>query len=374
MAFQTELLEVLDSFGVKNVRDFYRLPPGQQPYFTRRLYKAFVSHFESAIAEVQNSGGVKFHFRTSGDLTATHTNVPTEAFLKKTAFYANRTLISFPFQEVSRADQTRLLRNKPHSQWPEKRRRKDRPFYFGEVQSGPRTGYGGTLLFTGKFYTVDQAAFNDLLMLIPRLRPAIEAGVSELIPVFKDTENVLRSKALGLTSANFRLPELQQQFSEEILVRNLPDRRAVGLSHLLLPHFANVPFEKILEIRDKEADLYAEFQRRFERLLIDAEASDSEERILTFLRDVDSGVRELHRKFVDIEKNYRRKSIYMLIKFISAGLVLMAPVDPVVQKSIAGIVGSLSAFDYLTAREDVAKSKAELHGNHFYVPWLVFRS
>lgn len=372
MAIQNDLIDLFDAFSVKEVGDFYRLPAGQQPYFTGRLYKAFTTHFECAVKEVRSSGGVNFHFRTSGDWTAPVTNIPSEAFLKKTAFYANRTLISFPFKEVSRVEQTRLMRSRPRSQWPEKRNRKnDRPFYFGEIHSSSRH-YSPVV--TGKAYTIDQAAFNDLLQLVTRMRPALEAGVSEIVPIFPDTEHILRSRSLRLTTANFKLPELQQQFSEEELLGSYAPREASSLSHLLLPHFTNVPFERILEIRVKESDMYAEFQRRFERLLHESETTESEERILSFLRDVDGGVRELHRKFSEIESNYRRKNIYMLIKFFAVGLVLMAPVDAEIKKAVGGVVGGLSAFDYFTSLEDVAKSKAELRNNQFYLPWLVFSS
>lgn len=78
--FQSEILELLDTFNVKDSRDFYRLPPGQQPYFIRRLYKAFVDNVASTVDEVKAVGGVKFHFRTSGDLSISNTNLPTEAF------------------------------------------------------------------------------------------------------------------------------------------------------------------------------------------------------------------------------------------------------------------------------------------------------
>jgi hypothetical protein len=370
--FQSEILELLDSFDVKAASDFYRLPAGQQPYFVRRLYKAFANNMQSIVSEVRNVGGVKFHFRTTGDLSLPNTNLPTETFLKKTAFYANRTIVSFPFKELTRAEQSRLLRNKPTSQWPSKRMRKDRPFLFGEIASDPRMAARGTVAVTGKVYSIDRAAFDDLLTVLSRLRPAIEAGVSQLIPTFPDIERTLQNRRLGLTSANFRLPKLQEQFSEEMLLYPESSRATSGLSHLLLPYFTNIPFERLLEIRERESALYYEFQRYFERLLFESEGTDSETKILGFLRDVDAGVRELHRKFSDIELNYRRKSIYMLVKFLAVGMVLMAPVGPDVQKTIATLVGGMTAFDYLTARDDVAKSRVELRSNRFFLPWLVF--
>ena len=100
--------------------------------------------------------------------------------------------------------------------------------------------------------------------------------------------------------------------------------------------------------------------------------TDSETRILEFLRDVDDGVRILERRFAEISAAYRRKNIALTIKFLAAGMVWMTPVDPDVKHTVTALIGSLSTFDYLTAREEVVAEKAKLRSERFYVPWSVF--
>jgi len=225
-----------------------------------------------------------------------------------------------------------------------------------------------------EYYTIDSAAFDDFLTIYFLLRPAIKAGVAQVLPSFPDTVKMFRNKNLGLTSANFQLPDLQEQFYESEIDSIGLSRGQSGLSHLLLPHFTNIPFERLLEIREKENDIYWEFQRRLERMLFGASEVESEAIILNFLKEVDSGVRELHRKFKDIEATYKRKNIYMLIKFLSVGLSMMAPIDLEAKKTIATIIGGISAFDYLTTKEDKAIAMCKNRNNQFYLPWLVFKN
>ncbi len=226
---------------------------------------------------------------------------------------------------------------------------------------------------TGKVYRLDHAAFDDLLTVTLRLRPAIEAGISQVLPAFPDSTKRFQAKSLGLTSANFHLEELLTQFNEFDSDESSL-RTSSGLSHLLLPHFSRVPIERILEIREKESDLYAAFQRRMENMLRGASQTDSETRILEYLRDVDMGVRELHRKFQDVQKLYKRRNIEMLVKFIAAGMVVLSPLDVAAKASIASILGGISAFDYMTTKREEANSHLELQSDKFYLPWLIFRA
>lgn len=369
--FQNDLINLFESFGVSKNEEYYKLPPGVRPYFLGRLYKAFTQNTDEAIMSAKNSGGVKFHFQSTGNLNDINHNVPNKAFLKKASFYANQTFITFPFKEISDRKQLRLLQEKPQHAWPNAHQAMKKQMYFGEITSGTRTPIGGTVGITGKVYSIDVGAFDDLLTTFFTLKPAIKAGIAQILPVFPDEVARFKDKRLGLTCANFSLPELQNQFYETDLLS--ATRRPSGLSHLLLPHFTNVPLERVLEIRDQEADLYWEFQRRFERLLVGASRVESETIILNFLRDVDLGVRELHRKFKDIEVTYKRKNIYMLLKFMSIGLTFLAPVEPEVRKAIAAVVGGISSFDYLTTKEDKAKNLYETRGTQFYLPWLIFK-
>ena len=148
------------------------------------------------------------------------------------------------------------------------------------------------------------------------LRPALRSGAAYLLPVFPDMKKRLREKRLGLTPANFRMRDLQVQFSETDVAAS---RQQSGVTELLLPHFANIPFERILEIRDHEELLYVEFQRRLQDLIYNASATQSEQRILGFMREVDGGVREMRRQFIEIQRHYQRKNVLLLVKLVEFG-------------------------------------------------------
>lgn len=371
--FQNELLELLDTFSIKDRNDVFALPPGQKPYFLGRLYKAFQNGVDTSLKTLPELGGVKFHFQSTGNLQDNNPNLPTESFFKKTCFYANRTVVTFPFEEIKSKKLLRTLKEKPASQWPNARDKGNRSLYFGEIGAGTRTGYGGMLGIKGKVYRIDPAAFDDFLSVIFQLRPAIEAGISEVFPAFPDTNKKFHAKKLGLTSANFQLEELDTQFRENFSL-DASFRTKNGLSNILLPHFDSVPLERLIEIRDKESDLYMHFQRRLEHLLQDASKLDSEQKILEMMREVDEGVRELHGKFKHIQKMYQRKNIHILLKFLAAGMLVLSPLDPAAKASIASILGGISAFDYLTSKEDEVNSMLELKSDRFYLPWLVFQA
>ena len=366
--FQIKLLALFDDFKIKNIESYHRLPPGTKPYFIRRLFRLFMSTKEDIYKDLNNSGGVKLHFGASGYLDDPNPNIPSETFLKKMAFYSNRTLITFPFRQITNKQDLRALEKKSQKAW---RTREAKTMLFGEIATD-RDIYGGYVYATGKVYTVDPIAFDDLLKIACNLRPAINIGAAYLLPSFPDSRKQFENKRLGLTSANFQLKDLQIQFNESLEGDNYEARNKSGLTQLLLPHFSNVPFERIIEIRLKEENLYTEFQRRMENLLFGSSQLESENLLLSYMREVDEGVRELRRRFYEIQQNYNRRSIYILIKFVSAALVLMAPSEA--REAISAILGSTSLFDYFTIKEEKAKELYETRSNKFYLPWLVFKS
>ncbi len=372
--FQREVYEVLDGFEVFDQRDFEKLPPGRKPYFIGRLNRAFERNFKHSIREIADSGGVKFHFRSSGDPDGARGNLPTSTFLKKTAFYANQTVVSFPITEVKDKAQLRMLRDKPASEWPRVRERKS-PIYFGDIGAGWRTPIGGVLNVNGKVYSVEREALTRLVVLLQQLRPAVEAGITRIYPSFPDEPRRFSQPKLGLTAANFRSEELRRQFFEHSRVDGGGQARTdLGLSHVLLPHFRGIPIERVLEIRDQEAGLYWEMQRRLERVLHQCSETDSETKILEFLRDVDQGIRHLDRRFHDIQKMYSRKNVAFLVGYLSVGLTMFAPLDPEAKRTLASIIGGINSFSFLTSKQKEAEARAELRGDDFYLPWQIFRA
>jgi len=371
--FQADLLEVLASFDISTPDDFYRLEPGKKPYFLRRLFVAFTSNQDDALRDLASSGGVNFHFPTSGDLTAANPNIPSTAFLKKLCFYSNRTLITFPFKKISSAKQSRVMRGMPAKAWRESSLRENDPLLFGDLRTG-RDGYGGWVALGNKGgYSLDPAAFEDFLEVVTRLKPAIDAGLTYLLPAFPDKKHEFRRVSSRLIPANFSLPELRRQFNEEELVDSALYRFDGDLLNLYMPHFTDIPIERIIEIREGQRDMYNDFQRYLENLLFGLSASESEIKILGVLRDIYTGIRELNKKFCSVKTEYARKDIFVGIGIICTGLALCASFEygKEIAQLIAGTTGGATGIQFLTNLGDKKKANATISDDRFFLPWLI---
>ncbi len=375
MMFQNEILTLLDEFEVNTTEDFLRLPPGRKTYFISRLYKAFTKSRQEAFREISIIGGVNFHFATSGDLTSNTPNLPTHAFLKKLCFYSNRTLITFPFKEVSKPDETRLIKGVHIKEWTRSKLRKSRPIIFGELVS-ERTPIGGMVSAIGKSYTLDRSAFRDFIQCITLLRPAVDAGLTYLVPSFPDEKVEMRRISKKLTSANFSLEELNNQFQETELYDSETIRFEGDLLNLYLPYFKDVPLERILEIRNKQEDMYNEFQRHMENLIKGSSVEETELKLLGFLREVDTGIRELNRAFTSTKKEYARKNIVIGLGVLCTGLALYASAEwgQELAKYIAGATGGATGLKLLSSSADRSAALSRHTEDRFYLPWLVHNS
>lgn len=374
--FQADLLEVLDSFGVKTPDDFYKLAPGKRPLFLRRLYKAFIQNQEGAFRDLLSSGGVKFHFATSGDLTSNSPNVPSSAFLKRLCFYSNRTLITFPFKKLSNAQSSRAFKGIPAKEWNRGTLNQNRPLLFGDLRTGRDPGYGGWVgLGSEGGYSLDPAAFEDFLQIVTQLKPAIDAGMTYLLPTFPDQKKEFRRVAARLTSANFKLPELKRQFAESELSDKNFYRFDGDLLNLYLPHFTDLPIERLMEIRSNQSDMYNDFQRYMENLFFGLSEDESELKLLNLLREIDSGIRELEKKFKSLRNEYARKDIYVGIGVLCTSLALYAGVEfgKEIAQMIASATGGATGIQFLSNLGERKKGAEALSSERFFVPWLIHR-
>ena len=359
-------------FKVYSPEDYYKLPAGDKTYFINRLYKAFKKSIKYLDENLPKNGGVNFLFETSGDLQKNNTNLPTEAFLKKLNFYSNQTIVTFPFKKIKDSTQLRIYENKPKSTWTSKRNRGQNhfPIIFGEIE-GIRTPVGGSVLIKGDAYHIDPFAFKDFLEVVTMLRPAINAGMTYITPDFSDKKMLFTKKNMELYQLILNIKNYFVNFQEELNFENLPKRDHLGSMNLFLPHFTNIPIEYIIEIRENENQLYMEMQRRLECLFYKSSQTESEEILYNYLKEVDLGVRELNRKFNSIQVNYKRKNIYMGIRFIAASLLLLAPLE--CANSITALLGSTSVFDFFGGLVEKQNSKRDLIDDKFYLPWQIFK-
>src|SRR4051812_11002954 len=96
-AVQNDLVQILDAFEVYSLLNYDRLPPRDKSYFLQRLSRAFEASEKRVLDDLTRADGVKLHFASSSDPAAKDANMPGDTFFRKSAFYANRTLVTFPF-------------------------------------------------------------------------------------------------------------------------------------------------------------------------------------------------------------------------------------------------------------------------------------
>ena len=352
---------MLDNFKVHEVKGFHRLDGDDKAYFINRLYKIFDYNRALLDQELRMSGGLKLHFQTAGAASSLRSNTPTEAFLKKAAFYANHTVITYPFKDIATSNWRwgRDGRSRPPS---------ERPIYFGRTKGRAPVYYTGRNETRG--YMVDTKDFDDFLSVLNKLEPALGTGFIHLVPTFSSEKRPYQEGHLGLVSANFNRKDLEDQFNEFQTIKS--NRQRIAVPSLLLPHLTNVPFERIVEIRNKEEALYLDFQRRLENVIYNAKELDSETILFEFLKEIDEGVREIRAKLDEAKRRFRQKNINLLIKFLTIGLVALSP--PEARKALMAAIGGITAFDYLNVREEKSVAMEEIKGSRFYLPWLVFRT
>jgi len=186
----------------------------------------------------------------------------------------------------------------------------------------------------------------------------------------------MRRLSKRLTSANFSLEELNHQFQEYDLYDSDLVRFEGHLLNLYLPYFKDVPIERILEIRDKQGDMYNDFQRYVQNLLAGVDQDETELRLLGFMKDVDTGIRELNRLFESTQREYYRKNIVLGLGVLSTGLALYASAEwgQEIAKYIAGATGGATGLKLLSSTADKANAMAKQAEDRFYLPWLVHKS
>jgi hypothetical protein len=225
----------------------------------------------------------------------------------------------------------------------------------------------------GIAYSLDPAAFADFLKVVSQTRPAINAGLTYLLPAFPNKKKDFRRISKCLVPANFKLEDLNRQFEEQELTEPNGVRFDGDLLNLYLPYFTSIPLERILEIRDQQQDMYNDFQRYLENLLNGLSAEEAETKFLGVLRDIDTGIRELEKKFRSLKTEYGRKDIYMSIGILCTGLAIFASIEwgKDIAQMIAGATGSATGIQFMSGLGEKKKARAAIADDRFYLPWLI---
>jgi len=365
MAFQSELVELLEAFSLRSPEDFARLPPDQQHYFASRLYKCFRTGAERLSQELESRPGLKLAFRHDPQKLAQPVE---DVFLRKLAFYCSHFVVSCPVEEVTStakpSNRKRMESRERLDAATLKQLRKENKLIFGDVIPGRKT-YGGELHVKPPYYVIRRETLWQLVALTSRLKEAIRVGVVNLIPRLPGEERRIDAalSRAKVARANFSRQSLVRQFSEENLDVGVPDAR---LTNIYLPHLTNVPLEALIELRQEEAEAYAKFQNALASFVLDAGNSFSESKLEDYLRVINDGVLSLVNRFKVHKK--RLYSVYRGVGLEAVGVALIAFVGPELRPFLGGFLGALSAH-LVRIKMELEAAEVELTGDPFYVAW-----
>jgi hypothetical protein len=370
MMFQDELVNLLDQFHIEALNSFDRLPPEEKHYFLTRLYKCFEKGLRDLGKELQGLRGLKLHY--TRELGTANANVKLEdIFYKKLSFYASRTVVTCPIEEVSsdtKAAKSKRLGSRTRlDSGALLKLRTEGSYVFGDVKANKRT-HGGEIHVEGRAYIVSKSELTALLETILNLRQAIKHGLIHILPALPDRERELKAalRKGRVARGNFTRDGLVRQFTERDLSAS-EHYVDVGLTSIYLPHVTNVPLEAILDLREQEAEIYAEFQSAIEEFVYVSDDKISEKKIEEYLRRVDDGVRAIRAKYLLLEKNWTLRKYEMGIEFLA--LCFVPFLSPDLAKALTPFIGTITAFDFLRSSREYREQRNAVASDKFYIAW-----
>lgn len=305
---------ILDNFKIKSPDDYFRLSVKEKGTFLSRVKSSSEHLMEDVLTEIKHTPGLKMHFRVTRHPQNGWQNIPNEVFARKMAFFASKSIITFPFNEVA--------------------------YWKGED-------------------------LDPFLRLLCIARPFIKNGLVSILPAHCqagiETQAVLGNK-YGLVSANFQREELEDQFEEKLYKTHV--------ANIYLPYFSGIYPEDIIHIRHEEKRLYDGFEHGLSRLINEDNEHDYEQKLLSELREIDDHVRQLIEKFEAIQYAYRKKNIYLLIGLATIGLVMLFPSNIVpALNQLLGCSTGFSMMAYLQSKIEKANKIKGLREEKFYLFW-----
>lgn len=356
--------KLLTDYEVKDTADYYALPPGKQSTFVSRLYSELDEHAKEGIESLKNGGGLKLHFVVKELPDEGFSNLPTDAFFRKTCFYANQTLVTFPFRDSEQGSQTVMRRG--HSTTV---KRNKQIVSFGKY----RAQRGGQVQEVGKNHHLYRAEFDTFLHLLCTARPFLDSGYLTIVPSYQPEAKRfdIRTKArLGLHSANFRMEDLRRQFEEEGYKDLVPESGIVP--YLYLPYFSGLSSEDVVKVRQQEEDLYIDFQRMLSGLLGGLSENDTEKQLFDQLREIDEGVRKLNRSYEAMRKGMRIENATVISK-VAMGLLTLIPLGKIaVIVNVLGGAG-LTLFEHFKTKQGPPPLKTQIKQDEFYLMWRLLK-
>jgi hypothetical protein len=245
------------------------------------------------------------HFRVRHLPQGDWQNIPNETFARKLAFFASKSVVTFPFDQLA--------------------------YWEKDIYS--------------------------ILELLCATRPFLREGFVSILPSDDRLERKLRNKKYGLISANFQLESLETQFEENI--------QPTVIANLFLPYFRDIAPEDVVRLRHEEKLLYEDFEHRLAGLLSGSQKINNEKTLLKELENIDHHIRQLTVRFEAIRDESRKKDIEMVIGFATIGLALLFP--PI--STLVALLGTFPFWDSLKFKlEAPSRAKAQ-KAEEYYLLW-----
>ena len=312
---QVNLGVLLDQFGIITPNDYFKLSVTDQYEFRSRIKSTAEHEKKDILVELQNTLGLKMHFHVSRHPQKGWQNIPNETFARKLAFFATKSLITFPFDELAH--------------W----KRED---------------------------------LKPLLTLLCTVRPFLKEGFVNILPCNNELREMPVKKfneKYGLVSANFHLNLLENQFEEKNYNHQV--------LNLYLPYLKDVKPEEVVHIRHKEKELYGNLEIRLGHLLNGHDGLRNEETLFNELVEIHTHVTHLTSSYKGIIDALNRRDIYTIIGFATVGLVLLFPPNIVPLLAQLLSTGSIGMLPYLQWKIESANKTRSLKEDEYFLMWYI---
>ncbi|MFD2234397.1 hypothetical protein [Phaeospirillum tilakii] len=308
------LASVLDDFGIKSFDDFRSRDHHYKKNVLSRLRSAadYCAKYEmnSIINLVDHENGLKMCFNVTRNDSGVWTNIPNEVFAKKLALFTSRTVVTFPFNEIS-----------------------------------PDRGDGA----------------EAIIRLLCNTGPFLRRNYITILP--SDLKDQSLTRHLDrLRPANFTLDDLNVQFQEKATAGTF-------MPSLYLPHVADVKSEEIIRIREEEKEYFNAAELVLQRKLMHQPFDD--ENLICIMQYINISIGKLHRIAHDIQDSVLRGAAWRLVVIFGSAVALLFPKDLVALALAAIGTSQINIGAIMRSILNVQRDLNAMAGEQFYVYWKI---
>ena len=140
--------------------------------------------------------------------------------------------------------------------------------------------------------------------------------------------------------------------------------------HILLPYFPGADIARVAKLRDEETDSFIRFSHWLKRRIGEIANSTSLERIDSMMEEIEHETAGLRIEARKLRKSRLLQGAEVASFTVSLGALISGSGTV---KGVAGIVGSVTAQDFLKEWTSRKKAVLDLEKSDFYIPYLLER-